>query len=270
MKNTRLRSSFLTLCLTLLTMPLVIVHAAGGRIEGKVTDPKGASVVGATATATDPATNKPFTALTDKQGHYQIEGLPAGTYSVVVSAPGFTEFHRDSVKVEAGGNVTIDVPLEIAPVEAAVTVTVAKANVDPVYQQLRQQAKAAGEFSGPFATVSNLVIKRDASTFILKSGEIYFAPAVQDRTFGAVFFGEGELTLTPPTAVEKHSLSYFTKEPSITEGFDRLVLRFTDKTFDEIKASPQVRMGANGPQADHARETYRAKQLLLRKTMRPI
>ena len=163
---------------------------------------------------------------------------------------------------------TIDLALEIAPVEAAVTVSAARANVDPGYQQLRQQAKAAGEFGGPFATVNNLVLKRDAATFTLKSGEIYFAPEVQGRTFGAVFFGEGELTLTPPTAVEKHSLSLFTKEPSLTEPFDKLVLRFTDKTFEEIKQSPQVRMGTNGPQASHAQDAYRDNQFLLRKTLR--
>src|SRR5207253_1581388 len=122
--------------------------------------------------------------------------LPAGTYSLVVSAPGFSDARRDSVKVDEGAAATIDVPLEIAPVEAAVTVAVAKANVDPLYQQLRQQAKAAGEFGGQFATVNNLVLKRDAATFTLKTGEIYFAPQVKDRTFGAVFFGEGELTLT--------------------------------------------------------------------------
>src|SRR5438552_4952911 len=157
MKYTKLRIGLLAVWVAFLTMPFVIVHGAGGRIEGKVTDPKGAIVLGAAVTVTDPATNKTFTAKTDKQGRYKIEGLPAGTYSLVVSAPGFSDARRDSVKVEEGAAATIDVPLEIAPVEAAVTVAVAKANVDPLYQQLRQQAKAAGEFGGQFATVNNLV-----------------------------------------------------------------------------------------------------------------
>lgn len=268
MKYSKLRIGLLALCLAFVAVPLVIVHGAAGRIEGKVTDPKGAIVVGATITATDPATNKTFTAQTDKQGHYKIEGVPAGTYTLVVTAPGFSEARHDFVKVEEGAVLTIDVPLEIAPVEAAVTVTAAKANVDPIYQQLRQQAKAAGEFGGPFATVSNLVIKRDAATFTLKSGEVYFTPEVKDRTFGAVFIGDGELTMTPPTEVEKHSLSLFTKEPSITEDFGRLVLRFSDKTFEEIKSSPQVRMGANGAQASHAQDAFKENQFQLRKILR--
>src|SRR5258708_26299424 len=189
MKHTHSRVGLLALCLALLVIPLAIVHGAGGSIQGRVTDPKGATVAGATVTVTDPETNKSFPAITDPQGHYKIEGLPAQTYSLVVSAPGFSDTHRDAVKVEDGVVATVDLRLDIAPVEASVTVTGTKANSDPTYQELRRQAKAAGEFGGPFATVNNLVIKRDAATFTLKSGEIYFAPAVKDHTFGAVLFG---------------------------------------------------------------------------------
>ena len=41
-----------------------------------------------------------FTAITDRQGHYKIEGLPAGIYSIVVSAPGFSDARNDEVKIE--------------------------------------------------------------------------------------------------------------------------------------------------------------------------
>lgn len=37
----------LIVLLAALSGPLIIVHSAGGRIEGTVTDPKGAAVVGA-------------------------------------------------------------------------------------------------------------------------------------------------------------------------------------------------------------------------------
>lgn len=262
------RYLILTIVLALTAFPLARVSGAGGRIEGRVTDPKGAIVVGATVTVTDPITNQSFTALTDQQGRYKLESLPAGSYSLVVAAPGFSDARRDEVKLEDGAVTTVDIKLEIAPVEETVTVAPVKGNTDPTYQQLRQQAKTAGDFGGTFATVNNLVVKRDAATFTLRSGEIYFAPAVRDRTFGAVFLGEGELTLTPPTEVEKHTLAIFTKEPSITESFTKLVLRFTDKTFDEIKSSAQVRMGAGGSQANRAQDAYRDNQFTLRKTLR--
>jgi hypothetical protein len=116
-----LRIGLLALCLALLAAPMVIVRGAGGRIEGKVTDPKGAAVVGAIVTVTDPASGQTFSATTDKQGHYQIEGLPAGVYSIVVAAPGFSDSRRDDVNVVDGTAATIDTKLEIAPIEATVT-----------------------------------------------------------------------------------------------------------------------------------------------------
>jgi hypothetical protein len=270
MKISKLKIILIALLFAIVSVPLFTAHAAGGRIEGKVTDPKGAIVVGAAVTVTDTNTNQNFTAVTDAQGRFKIEGLPAGTYSLTVSAEGFSEARRADLKVAEGAVATVDVALEIAPVEAAVTVSTGgqKPNSDPTYQQLRDAGKNPDDFRGPYATVSNVVLKRDAATFTLLSGEIYFAPSVGDRNVGAVFLGEGELTLTPPTEIEKRNLSLFINETEIKEKFDRLVLRFSDKTFEEIKASPQAKMGANGPQPDKARDAYRDNQSLLRKTLR--
>jgi hypothetical protein len=268
MKQRQLRILLLVLSLVLLALPLVIAQGAGGRIEGKVTDPKGAAVAGASVTVTEPVSNQTFRALTDSEGRYKVEGVPAGTYLVVVSAKGFSEARRDEVKVQDGAVATVDLKLEIAPVEAAVTVGTTKANTDPVYQQLRQTGKTESEFGGPFATVNNLILKRDANVFTLRSGEIYFVPPIEGRVTAAVFVGDGEMTLVPPTPIEKHSLSLFINEEQLTEKFSHLVLRFTDKTFEEVKASPKATMGNGGSQAAKAREYYRDNQQLLRKQLR--
>ena len=177
------------LTLAVLTLSAFVVRAAGGRIEGKITDPKGEAVSGATVTATEPETNRSYTATTDAQGRYKFEGLTAGTYTVVVSSRGFSEGRREMVRVEEGAVVSVDLRLEIAPVEADVTVANAglKSNSDPVYQQLRQQAKSEQEFAGAYASVNNLSLKRDAATFVLRSGEIYFVTPVEGRITGAVW-----------------------------------------------------------------------------------
>src|SRR5207247_2641993 len=116
-----------------------------------------AVVVDAEVTVSDEVNNHSFTTRTDQQGRYKVEGLSAGIYTLVVSAKGFSEGRKEAVKVEEGVVVKVDLRLEVASVEANVTVPTGelKANSDPVYQQLRQQAKTDQDFSGPYATINN-------------------------------------------------------------------------------------------------------------------
>ncbi|MGH9902151.1 MAG: carboxypeptidase regulatory-like domain-containing protein, partial [Pyrinomonadaceae bacterium] len=257
--------------LALVLLPFGAAHtAAGGEITGTVTDPNGAVVAGATVTVAD-AAGKQSLATTDAGGRFKIAGLPAGVYTVTVAARGFTESRRENVAVEDGKSAGVDVRLQVADVGASVTVssTGLKPNADPVYGQLRQQAKNVPDFAGAtVASVNNLVLRRDAATFTLRSGEVYFLHPVEGRTTGAVFIGDGEMTLTPPVENERQALAIFTKEPTLTEGFTHLALRFTDKTFDEIKGSPNASMKQGGAQAGRARDIYADKQSLLRKSFR--
>ena len=258
----------LLLLITLLSTSFFIAHAAGGRIEGKVTDPKGAAIPAATVTITNTTTKQDFTTVTDGQGKYKFEGLPAGTYIVRVAVKGFNEGRREDVTVQDDGTVTIDLRLEITPVEAEVKVTTVKGNIDPVYQSLRQLGRNDQDFAGNYAVVNNLQLKRDAANFNLKSGELYFITPVEGKVTAAVFIGDGELTLTPPTEIEKRSLKIFTNEDGITEQFTKLILRFTDQTFDQIKSSPNATMKTGGPAASQARGLFRDNQDLLRKRLR--
>lgn len=269
MKQLKLKTIIVSVLLAFVALPWVIAHGAGGRIEGKVTNPKGEVIVGAVITVAGPAADQIATAITNGQGAYKVEGLKAGTYIVTISAKGFANARREAVKVEEGAVVTFDAKLEIAPIESSVNVPAPglKANADPVYQQLRQLGKTDGDFSGAFATVTNLTLKRDAATFTLKSGEVYFTPPIEGRVTDAVFVGDGELTLEPPTAIEKHTLALFVDGERLTEPFTHLVIRFTDKTLDEIKASPNAKMGTGGPQASKARDLYRANVQLERKEL---
>lgn len=259
-----------TLLAALLSIPLFVVHGAGGRIEGKITDPKGAAIPGASVKVTNQASKQEFTAVTDAEGRYKIESLAAGVYEVTVAARGFKETRQADVKVEDDGVKPVDLRLEIAAVEAEVKVATGamKGNVDPIYQNLRQLAKTNQDFAGSYATVNNLVLKRDAATFTLKTGEIYFLAPVENRYTGAVFIGTGEMSMTPPTQAEKNSIKIFTDQEGIVEQFDKLVFRFTDKTYEEIKASPNVTMKTAGPAIGQARDLYRSNMDLLRKRLR--
>ncbi|MDX6612978.1 MAG: hypothetical protein QOD75_2164 [Blastocatellia bacterium] len=142
--------------------------------------------------------------------------------------------------------------------------TGSKANSDPVYQQIRQKSNTAEDFTGQVATVNGLLLRRDAATFKFNSGEIYFLSPVEGRVTGAVFLGDVEMSLTPPIEAERRSLAIYTGS-GLAEHFNRLVMRFTDQTFQEIKETPGVQMGASGAQSARARDAFREIQTLLRK-----
>ncbi|MEZ5428275.1 MAG: M1 family aminopeptidase [Pyrinomonadaceae bacterium] len=136
--------------------------------------------------------------------------------------------------------------------------------VDPLYKQLRGLSDGGNAFSGEYATVNNLVLKKDEGVFTLKTGEIYFLQPVEGRSFGAVFLGDGEFSLTPPTEIEKKHLALFIEGSEFKEGFKQLVMFFSDQTLEEIKKSAAARMGTGGPQSEKARDAYRDKEDRLR------
>src|ERR1043166_9691908 len=92
----------------LLSIPLLVTHAAGGTIEGKIIDPKGGAIPAATVTVTNQATKQDFTVVTDAQGRYKVEGLPAGSYTVRVAVKGFNEARREDVNVEDDATATLN------------------------------------------------------------------------------------------------------------------------------------------------------------------
>ena len=92
-----------------------------GSIRGTVTDQTGAVLPGATATITNGA-GLTQTATTSDRGEYSVEGLPAGTYSLTISAPAFKDFHSDGLALSAGQSIPIDAALEPAGTSTSVNV----------------------------------------------------------------------------------------------------------------------------------------------------
>jgi hypothetical protein len=91
----------------------VTVGTGHGRISGSVNDQTGAVVTGATVTLSDGA-GLTRTAVTDEKGTYAFKGLPSGSYSITVAAPGFKAFHADQIALAAGVDLPFDAGLEPA------------------------------------------------------------------------------------------------------------------------------------------------------------
>jgi hypothetical protein len=112
------------------------------------------------------------------------------------------------------------------------------ANSDPNYVALRNIS-----LGNEAVSISNFQFKRDAGTFRFNSGTVCFVPPVNGKVTGAVFVGDGLFSFTPPTETERKSLKYLTKEEDFNEKFEKLVLRFTDATYEEIKKAGTAASG---------------------------
>jgi len=105
----------------------------GATVHGMVVDPDDALVPDATVTLTPAGGKNPQTATSKSDGTYTFHGVPAGTYIVTVTAPGFAAFVKEGVKVTAGANLSLDATLIIAEQSQQMTVTAdsVSLSVDP-------------------------------------------------------------------------------------------------------------------------------------------
>jgi iron complex outermembrane receptor protein len=102
-------------------------------ISGLVSDQTGASVTGAKVDLVGPlaATRS---AVTDGQGRYRFEGLPAGDYTVRVTASGFQLMER-RVSVTASGAAVADLRLVVSSFTENVVVTEAQVKAEIAAQR---------------------------------------------------------------------------------------------------------------------------------------
>ena len=95
---------------------------ARGAILGRITDPSGAVVAGAGASATNVATGVAAAARSNEAGNYRIPYLLPGTYTVQVEMAGFKKFVREGIQVRVGDAVEVDVALELGSAAESVEV----------------------------------------------------------------------------------------------------------------------------------------------------
>lgn len=218
------------------------------RVEGVVTDPAGAKVAAARVVLRYSAGQAVAETQTDTEGRFSFTNVKPGDYEVTVEASGFHQTDRATVNVKAGGTATVNVKLGVAPIVEQVDVSA----VHPVYGALR-----AAKLSGESATVNNLVLKRDEATITFKQGQLFFLAPVEGKVTAAVFVGDGEFQMTPVLDIEKRNLGIYTGTPSITEQFNKMVLRFTDDTYEEVKRQTQVQPGGSAASAQETLDNHR-------------
>ena len=107
----------------LLSITAAVAQETTGGLQGTVKDPTGAVVSSAEVELTGSALVGSKKLQTDSSGYYRFANLPPGTYSLRVTAPGFTLLKRDGVVIAVGHLPTLDLQLQVGSTGTVVEVT---------------------------------------------------------------------------------------------------------------------------------------------------
>src|SRR5580700_383272 len=91
-------------------------------ISGRVTDPTGATVSGATVMAKNVETGETRSTFTDDLGHYWVPSLAVGEYEMHVTKQGFQEQVRGGIHLVVGQEAGVDMGLKLGQVTEQVKV----------------------------------------------------------------------------------------------------------------------------------------------------
>jgi Carboxypeptidase regulatory-like domain len=131
-----LRSAFLITVMPVVfqfapTTALGQTQAINGSMRGRLTDPAGAAVPGATVTVTNDATGYTRDVVTSDEGYFVIPNLPIGTYTMNIKKEEFEAQRRPGIVLDAGTEAVIDTALKVGAVSTTIEVTGGAPVIDP-------------------------------------------------------------------------------------------------------------------------------------------
>jgi len=190
-------------------------------ISGTVQDPSGAVIAGARIEIASAELAQPITLSSDGTGKFASPDMKPGMYSVRIEHDGFEPLVKN---LELQRSIQLQFTLSIAQQQVNISVaakSLAFTNSDPVYRQLR----AIG--LGQTFRFDNFTLTLDAATFQFQKGTLTFLSPVNGLVTGAIFIGEGHLTLKPALVLDARELSRRAGAAEFNEDFTEVVFRFT-------------------------------------------
>ena len=192
-------------------------------ISGTVQDPTGAVIAGARIEISGGDLVQPVVLSSDGTGKFSSPDLKSGTYSVRISRDGF-ETQIQTVDLHAA--VALQIKLAIAGEKVSISVPAKHmefANSDPLYRQLRDDSL------GETFRFDDYTIVSDVATFHFLKGTVTFLSPVNGHVTGAIFIGQGHLSLKPITLVDAQELKRRTGSEEFEEDFSEAVFRFASQ-----------------------------------------
>ncbi len=199
--------------------------AAGGAIKGTVRDETGAVLPGATVTVLNEETGTARTTTTDGTGSYTALLLPVGTYEVSAVLDGFQTVRRPHLELSVGQQLTVDLTLGLAGVEASIEVTAQP----PILEQERtHQASTVNEVA-----VANLPVNgRNFIDFVLTTPGV-----TRDARAGDISFAGQRGTLNSLVVDGADNNNSFFGQTLGRTGSGRAPYQFSQETVQEFQVN---------------------------------
>ena len=140
----------------------LLAQGSTGKIEGRVRDQAGAPIANAQVFLVGTA----FNSLTNPQGYYFINNVPAGTVSIRAAFIGYKSTQVDGVKVLAGQTGTVDIQLEQTAVQIQEITVVTQTQPLVPRDEVTTKQRIDGEFT------SNLPVDRLNNVLALQPGVV--------------------------------------------------------------------------------------------------
>lgn len=138
-----LRYLLAALLLTTVSATVRAQSSVDGAIKGTVSNPNKELIANADVIVRNVQTNKEVISRTDESGAFRIVQLEPGTYSVDVNSPGFAPFSSNQVLVEVGRVTTLDIVLNVGPVQGTVEITAEAPVINTTQQDFSENINQA-------------------------------------------------------------------------------------------------------------------------------
>lgn len=118
-----MRRFITTFIFVLLSAVCLCAQSPQATVTGNVTDPQGASIVGAQVVAVNMETGVETAVASNQSGIYSLQFLPIGKYTIKVSHPGFRGYTREGIVLTTQQRLQFDINLQLGATSESVTVS---------------------------------------------------------------------------------------------------------------------------------------------------
>jgi len=208
-------------CLLFAAIAATLSAQTQGEITGRVTDPSGAGVPGATLTLTSVSTNAVRTTATTNTGDYTFPSLAPGFYNLKTEHTGFKSAASNNVEVQVQQTVRLDVALQVGQMTDSV-------DVSALADLLQSENASVGT-----------VIENKGVTELPLNGRSYL---------GLVALAANANTLTQPSVTAASRIGGYRASQSISAAGQRIVFDYftldgvsnTDPNFQSYVVLPSI------------------------------